>query len=107
MNLFGLTFDRHARLYDRAAGGHEFSVDLHQTNQAGIERAAFLEVAEGGDGDTGGTRGGQDALAAGDFDWATVDRYGEGAHRDKSERRDPKVERRPKAEIRIRCAVRF
>ena len=66
VNFLGFAFDDHSWLDLGATGWDEFTVNLNQANEARVEGAAFLEVAEGGDVQTQRARGGQDRLARGD-----------------------------------------
>jgi hypothetical protein len=108
MDFFGLALNHHAGRDLGAALGNEFAIDLDEANLAGVEWAAFLQEAEGGDVERETARGGEDGFAGSDGDGRAVDGDGEGGHGaaksevqgSKSELRSPKSERNPKPEIR-------
>jgi len=73
MNFLGLALDHHPRLDARAAGRHEFAVDLHQANQAGVQRPAFLQVTKRRNVEADGAGRGEDGLAGRHFDLRIID----------------------------------
>ena len=57
----------------RPAGRHELAIDLHQANQAGVQRAALLQIAERGNVDAELARRLKHGLARRDLDRVAVD----------------------------------
>src|SRR5579862_7262614 len=97
MDFLSFALHNHPGLDFGSAGGHELAIDFDDTNQAGIERTAFFQVAKRRDVQAEGAGGGEDGLVAGYGDGGAV--YGDGEGHRKAEG-PPKAERRLKSEIR-------
>ena len=66
MDFLGLALHDHSRFDLGSAGGNEFAVDFDHARQARIERAAFFEIAKGGNVETKPPRGGENRTAGAD-----------------------------------------